>query len=127
MEPLSIKPTNATPSILLDKAAGIFEIKGNSLPEDVATFYDPVLDWIRKYCLDPNPLTTLTFKLTYLNTASSKIIFTYISILEPLVDKGKNVRVNWYYIENDEDTFDLGKEYSELLKIPFVFTSVDSF
>jgi hypothetical protein len=126
MEPLIIKTTDSTPSITLDKTAGIFEIRGNSLPEDVSSFYQPVLDWFKKYTHEPNPTTLLSFKLTYLNTASSKTVFTIITILEPLIDKGKMVKIDWYYIENDEDTYEIGKEYSELVKIPFQFTSVNN-
>jgi hypothetical protein len=126
MEPLILKSTDATPSIILDKTAGIFEIKGNSLPEDVTSFYHPVLEWFKKYQFEPNPTTLVTFKLTYLNTASSKTVFTIITLLEPLIDKGKMVKIDWYYIDNDEDTYEIGKEYSELVKIPFQFTSVNS-
>jgi hypothetical protein len=126
MEPLIIKPTDSTPSITLDKATGIFEIKGNSLPEDVTSFYQPVLNWVKSYVAGPNQTTIFTFKLTYLNTASSKIVFSILSLLEPLVDKGIGIKIDWYYIENDEDTCDIGKEYADLVKIPFSFTSVSN-
>lgn len=127
MEPLFLKPTGSTPTIKLDKTGNIFEFSGNSLPEDVATFYEPVFEWIRNYIADPNPQTNLLFKLTYLNTASSKIIFSLIALFEPMVDKGQNVKVSWCYIDNDEDTLETGKEYDELLNVPFTFTSYESF
>lgn len=127
MEPLNINPTGSTPTVILDKAKNKFQFLGNSLPEDVATFYQPIIEWIKNYIADPNPSTLLLFKLTYLNTASSKTIFTIISLFESLVDKKIDVQVNWCYIENDEDTLETGKEYEELLKVPFVFTSYPSF
>ena len=38
MEALILKKTEDTPAIHLDKAAGIFEFSGKSLPEDVTSF-----------------------------------------------------------------------------------------
>lgn len=46
MEILNLKGTEDTPTILLDKKNGIFEISGRSLPEDSAEFYTPVIEWI---------------------------------------------------------------------------------
>ena len=121
MEPLIIKATDSTPSITLDKTKGIFEISGNSLPENVMAFYKPVLDWIHEYTKDPNPSTIFVYKLTYFNTASSKTIFTLLSALEPLIDKGYQAQVDWCYMEVDEDTLEAGKEYAGVVKVPFNF------
>ena len=45
MEVIKIVGTDDTPSVTLDVANEIFEISGRSLPEDVAVFYEPILDW----------------------------------------------------------------------------------
>jgi hypothetical protein len=121
MEPLIINATDSTPSIVLDKTKGIFEITGNSLPENVLAFYEPAISWIKSYINEPNDNTTLVFKLTYLNTASSKTIFSLMALLEQLIDKGKPVQIDWWYMEIDEDTLEAGKEYEGMLKIPFKF------
>jgi hypothetical protein len=121
MEPLQIKATDSTPNVILDKVNGIFEISGNSLPENVMAFYEPVLNWIKSYIKDPNPSTTFVFKLTYFNTASSKTIFSLLSTLEPLIEKGYKVQIDWCYMEVDEDTLDAGKEYASVVKVPFNF------
>ena len=63
MEILNLKGTEDTPSIILDKKNGIFEISGRSLPEDSAEFYKPVIEWIKAYSSDSNPGTDFTFKL----------------------------------------------------------------
>lgn len=127
MGPLIIKATESTPGIYLDKDKGIFEISGNSLPEDVTKFYNPVFDWLRKYIEEPNPSTLLVFKLTYFNSASSKTIFSLLSLMENLFTKGGQVKVDWCYMEVDEDTLDAGKEYAEMVKIPFTFKQFQSF
>ena len=48
MEALIIKEDEGTPKIILDKDKNIFEISGNSLPEDIIAFYSPVFSWIKK-------------------------------------------------------------------------------
>jgi hypothetical protein len=127
MEPLLIEPTKSTPGITFDKDRNIFEITGNSLPEDVNAFYDPVFDWLKKYVASPNGSTTLVFKLTYFNSASSKILFSLLAMLEPLVDKGYKAQIDWCYMEVDEDTLDAGKEYESLVRVPFNFKKFISF
>jgi hypothetical protein len=121
MEPLIIKATDSTPNITMDKVKGVFEISGNSLPENVIAFYEPAMKWVKEYVNNPNPSTNLVFKLTYLNTASSKTIYSLMSLLEPLVDKGNKIQIDWWYMEIDEDTLEAGKEYEGMVNIPFKF------
>ena len=49
MEKLHIVETDETPMVLLDAANLQFEFSGKSLPEDVTSFYGPILDWIDDY------------------------------------------------------------------------------
>ena len=63
MEVLDIKGTDDTPSVKMDKDANIIEFSGRSLPEDVATFYKPVMDWIDAYKEEPNDHIYVCFKL----------------------------------------------------------------
>lgn len=117
MEILNLKGTEDTPTILLDKKNGIFEISGRSLPEDSAEFYKPVIEWINAYATAANPTTEFAFKLEYFNTASSKLILDVLSALEEI----KGVKVIWYFHDDDEDMEEAGQEFSELVEIPFEF------
>ena len=103
MDVINIQGTDDTPSVILDKANGKFEISGRSLPEDVNMFYEPILDWLDKYCEDPNDQTEFAFKLEYFNTASSKIILDILLKLEEIMEKGKEVVIKWHYHEDEED------------------------
>ncbi|HTJ50992.1 MAG TPA: DUF1987 domain-containing protein [Cyclobacteriaceae bacterium] len=117
MDILSIESTDETPRVLLDKASGVFEISGRSLPEDSPEFYNPVLQWIDDYKKDPNPTTEFLFKLEYSNTASSKLIQDVMLALE----KVKNTKIVWYYESEDEDMEQAGREFAELVNVPFEF------
>lgn len=119
MEALDIRATNDTPKVLLDPENDIFEISGRSLPEDVVSFYQPVLDWLEEYKESPNDFTEFVFKYIYFNTATSKLVQDILIKLEELHEGGGKVQVIWFYEEDDEDMLDLGEEFSENVDIPF--------
>ena len=119
MDVLDIKATNDTPRVLFDPENEIFEISGRSLPEDVVTFYQPVIDWLEEYKLLPNDKTEFVFKYIYFNTATSKLVQDILIRLEYIHENGGNVNVLWYYEQDDEDMEDLGEEFKEYVDIPF--------
>jgi len=117
MKPLNIEGTDDTPTITLDKERGVLEISGRSLSEDSVEFYNPVLAWIAEYAKNPNDSTAFVFKLEYSNTASSKLIQDIMCALEKI----KEMKIIWYYQEEDEDMEQAGYEFAELVEIPFEF------
>jgi hypothetical protein len=119
MEVIKIKGTDDTPNVILDADNKIIEFSGRSLPEDVVTFYEPVLAWISEYAKNPNDKTEVIFRLEYFNTASSKILLDILLKFEDIHNNGKEVVVQWYYQEDDEDMQEAGEEYSEIVDIPF--------
>ena len=54
METIKIQGSEDTPKIILDAGNEILEISGRSLPEDVSSFYEPVLNWLNEYSENPN-------------------------------------------------------------------------
>jgi uncharacterized protein YkuJ len=119
MEPLDLKATNDTPRVLFDPDNNLFEISGRSLPEDVVTFYQPVLDWLDEYTRTPLKKTDFVFKYIYFNTATSKLVQDILTKLEHLKEKGSDVKVSWFYEQDDEDMLDLGIEFKENVNIAF--------
>jgi hypothetical protein len=115
MNSIIISATEDTPGIRLDAANDVFEISGRSLPEDVVKFYKPILDWLDEYAQSPNEDTVFEFKLSYFNTASSKIILDVLMKLEGIHDSGKNISIKWYYPSDDEDMMEAGEEYAEIV------------
>jgi hypothetical protein len=119
MEAIKIKGTEDTPNVILDAAENMMEISGRSLPEDVSSFYGPILNWLADYVKSPNPKTVFNFKLVYFNTASSKLILDILMKLEELNKKGNEVLVKWFYPEDDEDMQEAGNEYADIVEVPF--------
>ena len=126
METLIINGTDDTPKVVLDQENKVFEISGRSLPEDVVSFFQPVIDWLDE--LEKNPLDNIEFdiKLEYFNTASSKQILDIFLKLDEIFLSGNNVRVKWFYSELDEDLGEAGEEYSELVEVPFDLIAIRS-
>lgn len=119
MQAIKIKGSDDTPNIILDKDNGIFEISGRSLPEDVAAFYEPILEWLEDYTENPLDKTVFNFKLEYFNTASSKLLLDVLLKLEDMYDDGKEILVRWHYPDDDEDMEEAGEEYADIVEVPF--------
>jgi hypothetical protein len=117
MNPLLVNGTEDTPTVNFDKAKGVFEISGRSLPEDAAGFFKPVLDWLESYKSQANPTTDFIVRLEYFNTASSKLILDILSKVENI----KGAKVTWCHFADDEDMKEAGEEFSELVELPFEF------
>ena len=113
--------TFETPAVILDSKSGKLEFKGRSLPEDTASFYKPILNWVESYLLAPNPKTEIDIKLEYFNTATSKVLLSLLNKFK----KSENVTVNWFHFEEDEDMLESGKEFEELVNIPFAYHTME--
>ncbi|MDX2191242.1 MAG: DUF1987 domain-containing protein [Bacteroidota bacterium] len=117
MSTINLEGTEDTPKIMLDPANGIYEISGRSLPEDCASFYKPILEWLDNF--SPSSKMDFNIKLDYFNTASSKMILDILTRLEKIKNTGKDVKVIWSHSEDDEDMQEAGEEFSELVEVPF--------
>ena len=119
MEALRYEQTDDSPEVILDQEGQRFEISGKSLPEDVVDFYQPVLNWLNEYRKSPNPRTEFSFRLIYFNTASSKLILDILMILEEMAEEGHEILVKWLSLTSDEDMQEAGREYEEMVDVPF--------
>ena len=121
MGPLLFENTDDTPKIHFDPSTGLFEMSGRSLPEEVIKFYSPVIDWITAYAETPNEKTVVKLKLVYFNSASQRSLLEVLNAFEKVKDKGKELVIEWYYMEEDDDMREAGEEYEDLLDVPFEF------
>ena len=123
MEKLTKKGTEDSPEVILDPDNKVMEISGRSLPEDVATFYEPIITWLEEYAKEPDEVTVFTFKLDYFNTATSKVILDILVMFEEMIEEGQSVNVRWFYDKEDEDMQAAGEEYSDMVDVPFEMIS----
>ena len=123
---LEINSTNKTPYIKFDPKNGVLEMTGRSIPENAVEFYKPLVEWLDKYSQNPNEKTVVNVQLEYFNTSSSKCILDVFKKLEDINKKDdKEVIINWYYEEDDEDMLEAGEDYQSILKIPFKMLEIE--
>lgn len=124
MNALKIENTAKTPGVDFTYASGELNITGISVPEDSLEFYTPILNWLNEFSKKPPKKATFNFKLSYVNTSSLPLLYDILLILDSIYDTAE-VKVNWYYIDGDDDLKELGEDLQDALKIHFSFIEVD--
>lgn len=125
METIYIEETAKTPFIKFNADLGNLEIKGKSITENAHKFYNPIInDWLEQYAQSPKEETTANIELEYFNTSSSMWILRLFKKLEEMNGSGHKVIVNWLF--SDEDIYNAGEDYQELVSIPFNLIEIDS-
>jgi hypothetical protein len=116
MKEMIIEATKNSPKVEFNPE-GKMIIQGRSIIEDTVSFYNPIIDWVRN-CSSKK--FTLEVRLEYMNTSSSKQVFT---ILKSIKDNYniKDAYIKWYYEEDDEDMLEMGKDYESMIRIPIDF------
>lgn len=125
MESLIIKGTATTFDVKLLKDEGIFKFEGRSRPEDVVSFFEPILDWFNKYETQPNDETIIKFNLDYFNSSSAKVLLRFFVQMEEMYKKGLNIKVDWQYFDGDEDLLDAGEDFASIVTVPFNFIKLE--
>ena len=120
MEKISIKATSKTPKVDFNSDSGVLEITGRSIPENSVDFYKPILEWLDDYAkiAQNNKQTVFKFQLEYFNTSSSKCILDIFRKLEKLYTDEVNIAIKWFYEEDDEDMYESGEDFREIMDIP---------
>ncbi len=125
MENLFIAKTDDTPEIDFNSETKEMKMTGRSLPEDVTTFYQPVLDWLDELESTPSGEYKCIMNLEYFNTASSKLILDILMRLEDIhLDGNTAIEIIWNYDERDTDMEEAAEEYSELVEVPFKIVGI---
>ncbi len=118
MHTLHIDGTKVSPEVELNATEGVFYIKGTSMSEDAVGFYMPIIEWLKEYTKKPNSKTQVTFHLNYFNTASSKLIWQIMILLQEIYKSGHDVKIDWIFQDEDEDMEEAGEIYAERMDIP---------
>lgn len=134
MEPLVIAPTEYTPTVILDPTKRIFEIEGESRPENAHDFFLPIIEALKEYMKSVDnefhkdifselPFNA-NFKLMYFNSSSAKFISDLLFIFKKFFDRGLKIKIYWFFNEGDDDQRDVGEDLSEMTSFPFTFVMV---
>lgn len=120
----SKEATNRTPAVMLDPDSGELALGGRSLLENAISFYEPIFDWSREYCQNPQAETVIKLSFEYINSDSLKCLYLFLKIFEEELSSDV-VRVQWCYEEGDDDMLKTGETYDQGLKMAFNFVEVE--
>lgn len=114
--------TRTTPGIdiNLEQGSGFIKLSGRSSPENSVQFYSPVMEALRSNHANLTKLD-VDVRLEYFNTSSSKCLYDIFKNLKQVEQQNIELNINWYYEPMDEDMFEAGEDYSELLDLEFNF------
>ncbi len=126
MEVFHIAESDYEPGILFDPNNGLLKIWGKATPEDAFAFYKPAIEWLEKYLQTKPTRIKLQFRLSYYNTATSKIIIKILQMLEAYKKQSNaEIMVVWLYQPDDEEIMIAGEDFSEIVDLPFVLKPAD--
>lgn len=127
MEKLFIEKTESSPEVLLDSDNDIFQIVGESRPENVRKFYEPVFAWFqlllnKEYVLNNKKEIKIKICLEYFNSTSAKVLYDLFLFLKQQ-ESSFNVSFSiiWHYEGEDEDMLDAGRELEKLSNLKFEY------
>ncbi len=117
MQNIKIPATNRTPAVAFDFDAGHLRLIGESYPEDVTTFFNPLFDSLKNWLSEgSNTACRFDFELIYFNSSSAKAIMMIMELLDSAAEMGMKVEVCWFHDPEDETMEELGEEFGEDLK-----------
>ena len=125
MEKVFIEPTRTTPLVNFDPDEGLLEVKGRSSPENSIQFYQQVLDNLDEFARSGGESMVANMAFEYFNTSSSKCLFDVFKRLNKISESGRDITINWYFEEGDDDMMEAGEDYSDLLDLDFNFYEID--
>lgn len=118
---LKIDATEDSPEVLLDAELSIFQVSGNSTPEDANQFYKPIVDWLDAEGSQLDHCQCRLF-FRYLSSSSHHMVFNVLRKLNTLHNRGRKLTIEWAYESIDDDMLRLGLDFSSILEIPFEFS-----
>lgn len=127
MKSLKIEASQITPEINFDVEKKIFIISGESRPENVKDFFEPILLWLDNFfsLSDNGGNFIFQIKLEYFNSSSAKYLLAILKKIAHFFNSGYNIQVEWFFESDDDDMKEAGEQMSEMTKIPFKYIDVD--
>ncbi len=122
MDSIVLEATKTTPKIVIDPAKNVFEISGESRPENTSKFYSPIINWFdgyrsvlyyQKNSFGKSKKVSIDFKLDYFNSTSAKFILDIFFQLEKIHKEGYEIEIVWHYDKRDTDMKESGEEFSK--------------
>lgn len=117
MEALRIEAQKKTPFIEIDPLQKSITIQGMSSSENSLDLYKKVIAFMDECSDQSNPIIHAEINFKYFNTSSAKCIMDILERISLQQEKGHNVKITWYYEEDDDEMLEAIKNYSEITEM----------
>lgn len=100
---------------------GHLHIQGCSYPSNASIYFRAAHEWVRKYVLNPEPVTIMDCDFLCCDSASARELMDLLHTLMKGINlKGKELRVRWR-TDDDEDLLGLAEAIEERLNLRFEY------
>ncbi|PKQ69995.1 DUF1987 domain-containing protein [Raineya orbicola] len=113
------KKTYFTPDVNFSASTGICTISGESYQEETFEFFNRLIAWLEEYIVKIRKPIEMNYKLTYFNTSSARAIQEMVIMLKKYKDQGGNVTINWYYVDEEDSTYEEAEDMQAQVGIRF--------
>jgi hypothetical protein len=111
MKDIFIERTPSMPEVSF-KTTGEIKMEGRALPENAASFFDPLKQWALD--IDVKEIN-IEFNLDYFNTSVSKQLLDLFRNFENN-HRIEKINILWMYEDGDDEMLESGEVYEEMLK-----------
>ena len=110
MEDLKIAGTLNSPLVEFS-STGSFKMQGRILTENAVNTFEPLKNWINDF---EGSAIEFVIELDYINTSASMQLFSILRMLDEN-NSISDIKVRWFYEEDDEDHLETGEFYEDRL------------
>ena len=120
MENLILNATKISPQVIFNQD-GKLRIEGKLITENAVITFEPIFNWIREF---EGEHVEFDIYLEYMNTSASMQLFSLLTKLDENCSID-DIKVNWYYDEDDEEHLETGEMYEDRLeRVEFNYVEV---
>jgi hypothetical protein len=119
MTDIDLAQTKHTPRVQFAFSRHALSLEGEIYPENAAAFFGPLIEGLEAYLArrDMDALR-VTFNLRYMNSASTKMIFRLLGMLDRAGTDGRSVALEFQHDPEDEMMVefaeDIAREYERI-------------
>lgn len=119
--------TVRTPRVELDPNNQTFLIEGESYPEDINRFYDPILDALEHYFSQTGRGLRCAINLNYFNSSSARQLMEMLDKLDARAKQGHQIQVKWSCVPDDDIMQEFAEDIaSEVKSLQFLIETIDA-
>lgn len=117
MQALTIEARKSSPFIQIDPLQRSITINGMSSDENSLELYKKVISYMDDCSANSNSIIHAEINFKYFNTSSAKCILDILERISREQDNGSNVKITWFYEDDDDEMLDAIRNYSEILEV----------